>query len=105
MLFFLNMKYLAKNSKHTEKAQPPIIITIQNNQVVAKLEATLTRKENQKVKEKAHNTWFLVSRSFKACIPIYVFWKSPINKKEIDFFMLLPKPVRPVDSEKKGKED
>tara|TARA_Y100001968_G_C19276111_1_gene676817 strand:- start:777 stop:929 length:153 start_codon:yes stop_codon:yes gene_type:complete len=50
------MKYLAKNSKHTEKAQPPIIITIQNNQVVAKLEATLTRKENQKVKEKAHNT-------------------------------------------------
>ena len=47
-----------------------------------------------------------LSRSFKLIILIYVFWKSPINKRRDWFFiMLLPKPIRPVDSEKKGKED
>ena len=47
-----------------------------------------------------------VSRSFKLIILIYVLQKTTINKDRNKFFiMLLPKPVRPVDSEKKGKDD
>ena len=56
--------------------------------------------------EVAKNKIFLVSRSFKIIIFIYVFWKPPINTyRDWIFIMLLPKPVRPVDAEKKGKDD
>ena len=52
------------------------------------------------------NIEILVSRRFKLWILIYVFWKPPINEDRNRFFtMLLPKPVRPVDSEKKGKDN
>ena len=64
----------------------------------------------QEGKSKGHgevpkNTIFLVSRSFKLIIFIYVFRKPPINNyRDWIFIMLLPKPVRPVDAEKKGKD-
>ena len=66
----------------------------------------LSSNVNQKVEEKAQTIKFHVSRSFKAWIIIYVYLKPTINRyRYLIITMLLPKPVRPVDSEKKGKDN
>ena len=47
------------------KAESSLNKTARLQQIIAKIEASLSRKENQKVTEKSKRDEFLVSRSFK----------------------------------------
>ena len=74
------MKYSPDEiQKLLTKAGASINKTAQLQQVIAQIEACLSRTENQKVTEKS-NEIISVSRSFKPWILIYVSWKPPINK-------------------------
>ena len=64
-------KFIKKIQRLEGKAEAPTIKTTQLQQALAQLEATLSRKENQKVRRrlKKHSH---VTRSFKLIILIYV---------------------------------
>ena len=75
-------------------------------QSLAEIVADLSSKEIKRLKRRFKIRNFHVSRSFKPWTLIYVFIKPTINEyRDLILIMLLPKPVRPVDSEKKGKDN
>ncbi len=104
LIFIVVWKFNGKYSEVCSNTESALKKTAQLHKALAKIEATLSRKKNQKVTERSQKVSLSLSRRFKPLNLIYVFWKPPINEyRDWISIMLLPKPVRPVDSEKKGK--